>query len=554
MRDLIEKLALANRHKYGKADVNSVLGAVLREGKHGKDDVPKVKVLVESAVLKVNAMDPKDVERLAKDLPQKAPAQKKDLKPLTDAKKGHVVMRLEPSPSGPLHVGHAYGLLINHEYVRRNDGRLIIRISDTNPENIYPPAYALIPEDARWLTGGDVEVVVQSDRMDLYYAVAEKVIVEGFAYVCTCSSEEFKAYSQRLQPCPCRSLDPETHVERWEQMRSDAPMGWAVVRIKTDMAHKNPAMRDWPALRINTTPHPRQASKYRVWPMMNFCVAVDDHDMGMTHVIHGKDHHDNTKRQQYLFDYLHWQVPQRLFWGRINFEDLQVSCSKTRPLIESGLFEGWDDIRIPFIGALRRRGFQPDAFRRWAIEVGVSLNDKTLTSQDFYTMLSAFNKDVVEPTATRLFFIADPVRIKVKGAPRKKVSMRKHPDHPSRGVRHFETASDFFIAQQDVPYLGDGLIRLMDCINFISKDGEYVFKSEDYEEYKVQGRRIIHWLPADGPTVDVEVLMPDHTLVKGFAEQAVQDVKVGDVVQLERFGFCRLDSDDGVYRFWFAHR
>ena len=106
-------------------------------------------------------------------------------------------------------------------------------------------------------------------------------------------------------PCLCRSEPKEVQMDKWEKMlKGKYKEGAAVVRIKTDLGHPNPAMRDWPAFRIIKKSHPKQGKKYKVWPLMNFSVAIDDHDMGITHAIRAKEHMDNEKKQKFLYDYL----------------------------------------------------------------------------------------------------------------------------------------------------------------------------------------------------------------------------------------------------------
>src|SRR3989344_2467817 len=121
--------------------------------------------------------------------------------------KGKAVARFEPSPSGPLHIGHIYGLCLNSEFAKKNKGRMILRISDTNPENIYGKAYELIVKDAKWATRNGVsEVAVQSSRLGIYYDYAEKLIDMEKAYVCTCNADKFRELISRMEACPCRDL------------------------------------------------------------------------------------------------------------------------------------------------------------------------------------------------------------------------------------------------------------------------------------------------------------------------------------------------------------
>ena len=99
------------------------------------------------------------------------------------------------------------------------------------------------------------------------------------------------------------------------------------------------------------------------------------------------------------------------------------------------------------------------------------------------------------------------------------------------------------------------IIRLMDCLNFVKKGNRLVFHSLDYDTYKQSGKLIIHWLPKEQEVVEVEMLMPDASRMTGVGESRVNDLKVGDIIQFERTGFCRLDEKQGKrYSFVFLHR
>jgi len=561
LQTIIRKYALQNAAMHeGKANAGNVLGRVLAEDPSLKARIAKVKEEVELIVKEVNSfsldVQTKELKERFPELLEKKEAPKKELKPLENVD-GKVVMRFEPSPSGPLHIGHAYVLGLNHLYTMRHKGKLILRIADTNPGNIDPFSYDAIPEDAKWLCGGKVdEVVVQSDRMQLYYDYALKLLEQGHAYICACSQEEFKGYSLRKEDCPCRALPPGENLKRWHKMFTEYHPGDAVMRLKTDMRHKNPAMRDFPLMRVHEDEHARQGTKYRVWPLMNFSVSVDDIDMGVTHVLRGKDHADNAKRQEFIYNYMKHAIPQTMFVGRINFTGMEVSCSKTRPLIEAGTYTGWDDIRLPFLLALRRRGFQPGAFLKYAEEVGVTLNDKSVSKEEFFSAINAFNREIIDPKSYRYFFVEDPVEVTIEGAPvREEVELDLHPDN-KKGGRWFRTHDRFYLAFADIALMEDGaLYRLMDCLNFKKVGKRFVFDSLDYGRYKEQGKRIIHWLPVQKDLAAVEVVMDDNSVRKGLGEPGMEDIEMGQIVQLERFGFCRLDEDSaGKKVFWWTHR
>jgi len=559
----IRNWALQNALKYdGKANQGAIIGKLLSDNPEFKKELKTLSKEISAIIKEVNKLGVEkqraELEKNAPELLEEKPKEKREgLKPLKDAKEKKVALRMAPSPSGPLHIGHAYGISINSEYARMYKGKFIIRIEDTNPENIYELAYEYIPEDANWLTKNNVsEVVIQSDRLGHYYDHMEKLIAEGNAYVCTCDPDTFREQIIKKKACPCRDLSIKEQGQRWDKMFGEYKPGEAVCRIKTDVAHKNPAMRDWPAMRINDHVHPRQGTKYKVWPLMNLSVAIDDHLMGLTHVINGKEHADNAKRQKYIFDYFKWTRPIYINWGRINFEGIEVSCSKTKQKIEYGEYEGWDDIRLPFMRALKRRGYQPEAFINFAVDMGVSLSDKTVSKDEFFKTINAFNKDIIEPIADRYFFVEDPVEIEISNAPNQEVELKLHPDNPKRGVRKFKCSDKFYLAKADHKTLkANKLYRLMDCLNFKKKARELIFEGEDYMSYKEKGEAIMHWLPVSKDLVKVELLMPDNTLVKGLGEAGMSKLKAGAIIQLERVGFCRLDKISGkTLKFWFTHR
>ena len=565
MKTEIRKHALQNAVQFkGKANPKSLVGKIMGAFPEARADPQGTMALISEVTDEVNSLSPEQqIEELKQSAPEmlekKVHEKREGLKPLPDAEKGKVIMRFAPSPSGPMHLGHAMTIGVIEEYCRMYDGKFIIRIEDTNPDNIYPPAYEMIPEEAQWLTENNIkEVMIQSDRIPIYYSYVEKLLEKNAVYICTCDPEEFRKLSLDKKPCPCRDLPKEEQEARWKKMLDPEgyKQGEAVARVKTDITHKNPAMRDFPIARINESEHPRQGKKYRVWPLMNLSVFADDVESGMTHTLRGKDHADNAKRQEYMYNYLEKPIPFTLFQGRINFEDMQISCSKTKKLIAEGKYSGWDDIRLPFLDALRRRGYQPGTFIKWAVSMGGSLADKKVSAKEAFKNINAFNKEILEPMAKRFFFVDDPVKIKVNGAPEQDVELDLHPDN-IKGGRKFHTKEDFIITKDDYSSLKEGkLSRLMDCLNYTKEGDKFTFDSLDYETYKEQGCSIIHWLPNDeDQLIDTEILMPDKTTIKGKAEKNLEMLKTGDVIQFERFGFCRLDSiEDGLYKFWFTHK
>jgi len=558
MEALIKKYALQNAIKFGNANPGAVIGKLLGEKPELKGKIKEIAKKTNEIIQEISQLSIEEqkelLEKLAPNLlkEKKHKERERTLKDLKNTK--NLIMRFEPSPSGPLHIGHAYVLSLNSEYCRKYKGKLILRIGDTNPEKIYEPAYKLIEEDANWVTKNNInKVIIQSDRLEIYYKYMEKLLNLEKAYICTCNPEKYKELITKQQACPCRNLKEQK--ERWKKMFKGYKQGDAVVRIKTDLKNKNPAMRDFPVFRINDSKHPKKGKRYRVWPLMNMAVTVDDIETKVTHVIRAKDHYDNSIRQKYIYDYLKKPFPEAIFVGRINFKGMAVSCSKTKPLIENKTYTGWDDIRLPFLEALKRRGYTPEALIKYAIDVGISLNDKSVTKEEFFKTINAFNKDTIDKTSHRYFFIENPKEITIANSPEQKIELDLHPEN-KKGGRKFKTKDKFYITEDDFKSFSENKIyRLMDCLNFIQEEGKFLFHSLEYEKFKESGAKIIHWLPKDKKLVKVEVLMPDNKIVKGLGEKGLKELKEGDILQLERFGFCRLDKiEKNKLTFWFAHK
>ncbi len=564
-KEVVLKYVLKNALEFsGRANSKVVLGAVLKEDGTLKSDVPALMNEIETIIKEVQSQSVEMIrQRLLAVAPELLQAKVEDkvegpLKPLPNAVMGSVVLRIAPSPSGPLHIGHAYGVSLNYEYAKMYHGKLILRIEDTNAENIYPGAYELIERDAQWLTeNGISQVVVQSARLGTYYDYAEKLVQAGKAYICTCAADVWREMKNRGEACACRGLLVEEQRVRYAKLFSSYAEGEAVVRLKTDIQHKNPAMRDFGIMRIVEHVHPRTGKEQRVWPLMVYSVAIDDHELGVTHVLNGKDHADNAAKEKMIMDCFGWKHPEYKHWGRINFEGYDLSTTKTRMAIERGEFRGWDDIRLPFMPALRKRGFQAAAFRTFALEIGLSLNDKTVAWEEFWKSIFAFNKDIVESAANRYYFVDDPVKIKVEKFDGREILLDLHPDYPARGKRKFIVKNDFYVSSRDIEKMSEGPVhRLMDCCNMALREGKWYFTSQGYEDYKDSDKKgiIIHWLPAE-EFIKAEVLLENGEVARGYAERALLYRKVGEVVQLERRYFaCIQEIKDDKVVLWYLHK
>ena len=555
-RELIEKYALQNAVKYKAApNAGAVMGKLMGEHPKLRARAKEVSPLVKEVLSEIEKTSPEEwqkrLEAIAPELIVELSVKKepdKGLPALDGAEKG-VVMRFAPNPNGPPTLGSARGIIVNSEYVKKYGGKFIIRFDDTDPvkKRPMPEAYGWYLEDCSWLDAKPDEVITASERIDKYYPIAEELIRRGGAYVCACPQAVFKEHKDRGIACEHRDQSIEQNLELWKQMLDGRlAEGQAVLRVKTDMSHKDPAIRDWPAFRIVTAPHPLVGDRYRVWPLLDFESAVEDHLLGTTHILRGKDLADSGSRQRYLYRYLGWEYPKVIHWGRIKIHQFgSFSTSKLRKAIEAGEYTGWDDPRVPTVRAMRCRGIRPEALRRFMIDLGVGETDISISMDSIY----AENRKLVDQEANRYFFVWNPVPLQIEGdVP----ASGRAPLHPTidRGWRDIPAGSNLFICRSDLEALkvGDN-IRLKDLCNVEMTSLEPArarFLGKDVGKRT----RIIHWAPADGPAV--KVMKPDG-FDEGIGEAGIAG-ELGKVVQFERYGFVRINFLGNPIVAYFAHR
>ncbi len=397
----------------GVALQGPVISSLFHEGLE-KKEVGKYAKRITEILLEINSLSSEEQEKefrkLEKEVSER-PA-REGLPELPDVPKTGVIMRFRPSPSGFIHIGNIISNMSSSLYAKKYKGKFYVIVDDTNPESVLPEAYDQIKKDCDWIFGNVYKYINSSDRMEIYYDYAEKLIKKDATYVCTCSAEKFKKFSEAKKNCPCRKNSAKENLELWNKMMNKRPHkisearptssklgqskgfkeGDAVLRFKSDMKDNNPAMRDFPLARINETKHPLQGNKYKIWPLMNLAVAVDDIELKMTHIIRGKDHMDNAKRQKMIFDVFKKKYPWTFFIGRIKFKDLILSKRKMTEMVNKGEVSGYEDERLPTMASLRKRGYLPSAFAKFAEHQGLSDVDKVMDSKEFFNLIDMFNK------------------------------------------------------------------------------------------------------------------------------------------------------------------
>ncbi len=411
--ELIKAYALKNAVEHGgKAVVGSVISGLFAEGLK-KEEARDIALKVNLVINDINKM-PLETQKQELAVVEKLISHREvrpegELPELPNAKEGKVIVRLAPYPSGALHIGNTKTYLLNALYAEKYNGRILFMMDDTigsEEKQIAPEAYKLIPEAFDWLgVKYEKPIMYKSDRLNIYYKYADEIIRKEKAYVCSCDAETLRKNRADGKECGHRKHSVKENLKLWQEM-FDAPEGKYVLRIKTSMKAADPAFRDRVIFRISEREHPRTGKKHRVWPLLEFSWAIDDHLLGITHVIRGKELMIESEMEKYIWDIFGWKHPELIHASLVRLEGIgaKISKSKAQKEVKEGKFFGWHDPRTWSVQSLMMRGIQSKAIRDFVI--GMSLTQKEVIVP--IDILYEYNRKIIHDMATQAHFYESP--------------------------------------------------------------------------------------------------------------------------------------------------
>ncbi|MCH8519813.1 MAG: glutamate--tRNA ligase [Nanoarchaeota archaeon] len=571
VKDAIYQAALENAVLFkGQANPKALIGKIMPKFPEMKSDMKTLMSLINSGVEEVNALGfEKQQELLLENNPdffEEKEEKNKKISKLPDVPQElqgkPLIMRFPPAPSGNLHLGHLFGLVYNYEYAKQSGGEIILRLEDTNPENISLDNYTAVIEDAQWVCDNSIkQIFYQSDRIELYYKYLQQLIEQGDAYVCEQDLEVFKELVDNKQTNGCRELDSSIHLQRFEKMKAaEYEEGQAVIRIKTNLEHKNPAMRDFGLARVKYGNHARVGDTYALWPMYNLCCAIDDSVMNVSYIVRGKDLEVGAERQDIIKDKLGFTKVPYFHYGKMKFTDLELSKTKLTEQIKQGVYDSWDDVRLPTIKSFRKRGFRAQAFRKLLVEMGMSKRDSKISSLEYMKSLEFFNKEIIEPISKRAFSVMSPKNVIITNFEEMNISQIQAPVHPaneSLGKRLIEISNSIVVEEKDTQKLQEGdLIRLMHFANFEiisnSQDTlELKYISQEYsKDLKLKGN--IHFVCKEY-SENIQIVNTQNVVEEVICEKLSYNLEFEDYLQFERVGYVKFEREgSGKKLFYFT--
>ncbi len=517
-------------------------------------------------------------------------------KDLKEGKHQSVITRFPPEPNGYLHIGHAKSICLNFGLAEKYSGTCNLRFDDTNPEKEETEYVDSIKDNIKWL-GFDWEEreYYASDYFDELYQYAVKLIKKGSAYVDDLPADEFNKLkgtpTQPGQPSPYRDRPVEESLDLFERMRNgEFKEGDRVLRAKIDLSSPNMHMRDPILYRIKHIPHHRTGDKWCIYPTYDMAHGQSDSIENITHSLCTLEFEVHRPLYEWLIKELEIYPSEQTEFARLNLSYTIVSKRSLRELVEGGQVKGWDDPRMPTISGIKRRGFTPEAIRKFADTIGVA---KRNGLTDVAVLEHAVREDL-NKKSNRVFGILNPLKVIITNWPEDKTEMLtavNNPEDETAGTREMPFTREIYVDQadfmEDPPSpkkwyrLGpEREVRLkfayiIKCTGYKKADDGSI--EELYAEYfpdtksgqDTSGKKVkgtLGWVSVPN-ALNAEIRMYDRLFMtenmgaidddfknhlnpdsldinqKAVLEPSLKDAKIGDQMQFERIGYFRVDED-----------
>lgn len=330
---------------------------------------------------------------------------------------GKVHTRFPPEPNGFLHIGHSKAITVNFGFAKYNNGNCYLRYDDTNPEAEEQVYFDSILRCVKWLGFAPWKITYSSDYFDELYALAEKLINLGLAYVDHSTPEQVKFQrgikedgtpGGERSPSQWRSRTVEENLLEFRKMRDGHYQpGEATLRMKQNLESGSPQMWDLVAYRVLNATHARTGDKWKIYPTYDFTHCLVDSMENITHSLCTMEFHASRESYEWLCDSLHVYRPPQREYGRLNITGTIMSKRKIAKLVKENHVRSWDDPRLYTLESLRRRGVPPGAILSFINTLGVTMADTNIQSMRFDSSIRQY----LDITTPRLMMIESPIKV-----------------------------------------------------------------------------------------------------------------------------------------------
>ncbi len=497
--------------------------------------------------------------------------------------------RFPPEPNGYLHIGHTKAIGISFGLGEKYNAPVNLRFDDTNPAKEEQEYVDAIKRDVAWLGYKWDKELYSSDYFQQLYDWTIQLIKAGKAYVDSQTSEAMaEQKGTPTQPgvdSPFRNRSIEENLHLFNRMKNgEFDEGEHILRAKIDMKHTNMLMRDPIMYRVLKKHHHRTGNDWCIYPMYDWTHGESDYIEQISHSLCSLE----FKPHRELYDWFLDQIvdtdklrPKQREFARLNLSYTIMSKRKLLQLVNEGVVKGWDDPRMPTISGLRRRGYTPNALRKFVETVGVAKRDNVID----VSLLEFCIREDLNKTAPRVMAVLNPVKLVITNYPEDKIEWleaENNQEDASAGYRKVPFSRELYIEKEDFKEeAGNKFFRLR-LGGEVRLKNAYIIKAESvvkdadgniteilctYSEdtsKKVKGT--LHWvsiqhaIKAEVREYDrlfmdeapdshqdkgfMEFVNPDSLkLIKAFVEPSLAEAKVGDRFQFQRLGYFNVDND-----------
>ena len=393
--------------------------------------------------------------------------------------------RFPPEPNGYLHIGHVKAIVLNFELAKEYSAKINLRFDDTNPEKEEQKYIDAIKKDIKWLNYKWDEELYASDYFDTLHSWAKDLITSQKAYVDSQNSDEIA--SQKGTPTepgsnsPYRERSVDENLLIFDKMTNgEYDSGQHVLRAKIDMSSPNMLMRDPIIYRVIKKSHPRTKDKWVVYPMYDWTHGESDYIEQISHSLCTLE----FKPHRELYDWFLDQVvdpnkirPKQREFARLNLSHTITSKRKLLYLVENNFVDGWDDPRMPTISGLRRRGYSPDALKKFVQKAGVAKRENIIEM----SLLEFCAREDLNKKCNRLMVVQNPIKITLTNysLEEEKLDLINNPENVNAGSRKVSFSKHLYIEKDDFMENPPKKFFRLSLGNEVRLKGAYIIKANN---------------------------------------------------------------------------
>ncbi|MBU2526095.1 MAG: glutamine--tRNA ligase/YqeY domain fusion protein [Bacteroidetes bacterium] len=522
--------------------------------------------------------------------------------------KNKLRFRFPPEPNGYLHIGHAKSICLNFGLGLRYAAPVNLRFDDTNPDKEEQEYVDAIKADIEWLGFSWAKECYASDYFQQLYNWAVMLIEKGKAYVDSQTSTDIASQkgtpSQSGTESPYRNRSVSENLALFEAMKNGTyPNGTHVLRAKIDMASSNMLMRDPILYRVLNKPHHRTGNSWCIYPMYDWAHGQSDYIEQVSHSICTLEFMMHRELYEWFIEHVYDsktlpQPPKQREFARLNLSYTIMSKRKLLQLVNQKHVSGWDDPRMPTLSGMRRRGYTPEAIRKFAETVGVAKRDNVID----VSLLEFCVREDLNKSAPRVMAVLDPVKLVITNYPEDAeewLDAENNPEDETAGSRKVPFSNTLYIEREDFLEEANKKFFRLTLGKEVRLKNAYIIKGEKLVKdaagnileihatfdpdsrsgsgteaslRKVKGT--LHWVSVkhaiktevrlydrlflnespDGHKGKdfLEFLNPDSLqLIDAYAEPSLQTAKPGDRFQFQRIGYFCVDKDSNTQKLVF---